>query len=397
MAERVLGFGLDGRVGLHMYFLIKCIDMLAPGGRLAFLLPADVCEGVSSFAAWNRLCALCRLEAVLTFSPDAAPFPNVDTNAMVFLLSRAPAAATFKWMRVMSRDARAVTKALLAPTAYGERSTAATCHLRNISEALATGLSRPVRSEESRGLPLSRFARVVRGIASGANEFFFLTEAQVRSFALPIACFRRAVGRTRDCPEPVLNAAALDRLEREGRPTWLLNLDGSPREHLPGPVQKYLNLGEQGGLPSRALIKSRKPWFRMEQRAPPPILFAYLGRRDCRFILNETDAVPLTGFLCVYPLLGGAASGARNLWMALNHPLTIRNLAFAGKSYGGGAVKVEPRQLDNLEIPYSVLEEFGLSPRPAAQQMALLESRPSFGCRKDAARPRAFSRAKGPS
>jgi adenine-specific DNA-methyltransferase len=95
---------LDGRVGLHLYFLLKCLYLLAPGGRLAFLLPADVCEGVSSSAVWSRICSEYRLEAVLTFSDEAAPFPRVDTNAMVFLISRNTPTDTIKWLRVLRRD-----------------------------------------------------------------------------------------------------------------------------------------------------------------------------------------------------------------------------------------------------------------------------------------------------
>ena len=110
----------------------------------------------------------------------------------------------------------------------------------------------------------------------------------------------------------------------------------------------------------------------MEQRTPPPILFAYLGRRDCRFILNEAGVVPLTGFLCVYPW-DTDREAVRRLWQALNHPDTLQNLAFAGKSYGGGAVKVEPRQLENLEIPESVLKVVGLKSPQVATELILLE------------------------
>ena len=98
----------------------------------------------------------------------------------------------------------------------------------------------------------------------------------------------------------------------------------------------------------------------MEHRAPPPLLFAYLGRRDCRFVLNRARAVPLTGFLCVYPF-DDAPEAVEKLWRALNHPDTLPNLAFAAKSYGSGALKAEPRQLDQLLIPSQVLREAGLS------------------------------------
>jgi hypothetical protein len=111
----------------------------------------------------------------------------------------------------------------------------------------------------------------------------------------------------------------------------------------------------------------------MEERAVPGLLFAYLGRRDCRFIENCAGVVPLTGFLCVYPWDSSKENRVK-LWRALNHPRTIANLAFVGKSYGGGAIKVEPRQLDSLEIPQEVLNEVGLVPAEAFTQLALLET-----------------------
>jgi len=110
----------------------------------------------------------------------------------------------------------------------------------------------------------------------------------------------------------------------------------------------------------------------MEQRREPALLFAYLGRRDCRFVLNRAGVVPLTGFLCVYPWEDDERE-VRKLWRALNHPDTLANLAYIGKSYGGGALKVEPRQLDALEIPHHVLSLLGLRPPAAWVEQRLLD------------------------
>jgi len=381
LAERVLGFALDGRVGLHVYFLLKCLEHLSPSGRLAFLLPADVCEGISSRALWNRLCERYRLEAVLTFAESAAPFPSVDTNAMVFLISNAPPTGRFKWLQVRERDSAAILCALDDPKPEQFADDAIVLHCRSISDGLATGLSRPPRIAGSEGVPLSCYAKVVRGIATGANAFFFLTKDQMKSLGLESRFFVRAVGRTRDCREDILPPDALERLERENRPTWLLNLDATPKNRLPQPLQTYLESGERSKFNERALIQSRRPWYKMEQRTPPPILFAYLGRRDCRFILNKAGVVPLTGFLCVYPH-DSSHEGVLRLWRALNHPNTLANLVFAGKSYGGGALKVEPRQLDTLEIPLSVLQETGLESRPVAIERMLFEKPAKYGVRR---------------
>jgi hypothetical protein len=213
---------------------------------------------------------------------------------------------------------------------------------------------------------------VVRGIATGANEFFFLTREQVRSLEIAPRFFIRAIGRTRDCPHEVLRPSTLEQADLAGRPTWLLNLDNTPKELLPASLRRHLESGERRQFHQRPLIQTRRPWYKMERRNPPPILFAYLGRRDCRFILNEAGVVPLSGFLCVYPV-DSRTEAVRRLWRALNHPDTLRNLAFAGKSYGGGALKVEPRQLEGLEIPEPVLREVGLQSPKVAAELFLFE------------------------
>jgi methylase of polypeptide subunit release factors len=367
LAQSHLGFSLDGRVGLHIFFLLKCLTGLAPGGRLAFLLPADVCEGISSSIFWNRICQQYRLIAAMTFADEAAPFPTVDTNAMVFFFTKEKPLEEFLWLRACEKDGEAISVALDKQ----KTSSAVSLRHRKLTEALKTGLSRPPRAQNNFGTPLSVFARVVRGIATGSNDFFFLTREQICSHNLPEKFFRRAVGRTRDCPSDRLLRADMDRLEAAGRATWLLNLTDETDDKLPQRLQIYLKSGVQAGLPEKPLIKTRRPWYKMEKRTPPPILFAYLGRRDCRFILNEANVVPLTGFLCVYPW-DTAQAGVKKLWRALNHPDTLANLSFVSKSYGGGALKTEPRQLDQLEIPQSVLDEVGLLPlKPVSQPMLL--------------------------
>jgi hypothetical protein len=367
LAIHCLGFPLDGRVGLHVYFLLKCLEHLAPNGRLAFLLPADVCEGVSSTIFWKRIAERYRIDAVITFDECAAPFPTVDTNAIVFMISNRRPVKKVLWTRLRKPQTEAVLEVLQAGT-----SGVALVHQRDLSELLVTGLSRPPRLNRSHGVPLSAFARVMRGIATGANDFFFLTEEQIHQHGLNKKYFKRAIGRTRDCHKEKLVGSDLEALDQAGRPTWLLSIGKEGKEQLPISLRNYLESGERLGLNEKSLIKTRRPWYRMEERGVPGLLFAYLGRRNCRFIENRAGVVPLTGFLCVYPWDTSNEYRVK-LWRALNHPLTIANLPFVGKSYGGGAIKVEPRQLDSLEIPQEVLNEVGLTPVESLTQPMLFE------------------------
>ncbi len=163
---------MDGRAGLHIYFLIQALSLLQEGGRLAFIMPADVCEGTFATKLWRWIASNYRLDAIVTFAPEATPFPDVDTNPMIFLIQRAAPKEKFLWaichepstqalrmwihsgLGVISNDALSVTE-------------------RDLGEGLATGLSRPPTVKQVTKYVLGDLAEVVRGIATGANEFFF--------------------------------------------------------------------------------------------------------------------------------------------------------------------------------------------------------------------------------
>jgi len=153
---------------------------------------------------------------------------------------------------------------------------------RQLKEGLATGLSRPEQNHNGFPFHLNDFAKVMRGIATGSNEFFFLTAQQVKDLGIPKEFLKRAVGRTKDATESILTVYDVEVLDKENRPTFLLSING--QESYPKAIKDYLKLGEEMGLPTRSLIQQRKPWYKMEQRKVPPLLFAYLGRRNTRFI-----------------------------------------------------------------------------------------------------------------
>lgn len=358
LAAGAIGTPLDGRAGLHVYFLIQALLLLEPDGKLAFLMPADACEGVFSGPLWRWICSRFRLDGVLTFAPEATPFPGVDTNAVAFFITNATPRDTFLWAEA-NQPARVELCRWVRFNGCGPDFEHLTVKRRAVAEGLATGLSRnPDHRVESR-FTLADFARVKRGVETGGNGFFFLTRGQADQIGVPPEFLTLAVGRTRDVEGDLVDAGRIGRLAAQGRPTLLFAPDGRPLEEFPPSVRDYLRHGEALGMAGRAVLAGRRPWYRMERRPAPPILFAYLGRRNARFIRNLAGAVPLTSFLCVYPRQGGQDYVDR-LWQVLRHPDTARNLRLVGKSYGSGAIKVEPRALERLPLPETLVCESGL-------------------------------------
>jgi len=355
---KLLGKALDGRAGIHVYFLLRALELLDVNGRLAFIMPADTCEGVFAPSLWGWITQRYCLDAVVTFSSDASPFPGVDTNPIIVLIRNAPPEEYFLW----SKCTRHETDQLKSWMRSGLTDTSGNDLLierRPLSEGITTGLTRPAIQAEANGPVLGDFVKVLRGIATGANEFFLLTRPQADLLELPDEFLRPTIARTRDVVGDTITPDMLRALAKKGRPTLLLSPDGRPVHEFPTSVRKYLAHGEEMGLPEKPLIAQRRPWYKMEVRTVPSFLFAYLGRRNSRFIRNLAGVVPLTGFLCVYPLQD-ESDYIDKLWHVLRHPLTTANLTLVGKSYGGDAIKVEPRALERLPLPKPVVSDVGL-------------------------------------
>jgi len=357
ISNSILNYSIDGRAGIHIYFLLQALKLLENNGKLAFIMPADTCEGVFANDLWNWIIRNYCLECVITFRPEATPFPKVDTNPIIFLIKKNYQQNKLLWIRVkekFSDDLRNFIKSGMSLRNFNSLD----IEEREIKEAISTGLSRSKVINNSNH-KLVDFANTMRGIATGANKFFFITKEKAKELNIPNEFLKPAISRTRDVPNSIINKDTLIKLEKKNKPTLLFSPDGRALSDFPKEVQKYLIYGEKLGLNNRPLIKTRKPWYKMEKRKIPKFLFAYLGRRNARFIKNEAKVLPLTGFLCIYPKFDNKEY-LENFWKILNHPETIKNLFLVGKSYGNGAIKVEPRALENLPIPDILIKKYNL-------------------------------------
>lgn len=347
ICQRILGFTIDGRSGLHIYFLIQALSLLENGGRLSFIMPSDTVEGIFAKKLWNWLTLHFRLDCVVSFTPEATPFPNVDTNALIFFIKKDNPYKRFLWVKSNKPNSDDLKE--FVKSNFNLKKNSLEVIDRDLAEALKTGLSRSPLINHS-DYKLSDFARVMRGIATGANDFFFLTIKKAIELKINDEFLKPAIGRTRDIKGAYITEKDIADLVDKGRPTLLFSPDGRNLHEFPSDVQKYILYGESLKLNERSLIKTRKPWYKMEQRNIPKFLFAYLGRRNARFIRNDANVLPLTSFLCVYPHFDNETF-VKQLWEIISAPETVDNLRLVGKSYGSGAIKVEPRALENLPIP----------------------------------------------
>ena len=190
----------------------------------------------------------------------------------------------------------------------------------------------------------------MRGIATGANDFFVLSDDEVAKWELDPTILRPVLTKTREVPGYVFRRADFEALGRKGKKRWLLYLTTPVT---PGTAEaRYIQHGEVRGLHKRSLVSTRPLWYLMEQREPAPIYFTYLSRKRPRFIYNKTKALALNVFLCIYPIsdISSDPTALKALLAVLNSLIAKDSLRYVGRSYGGDTLKIEPREMDQLPV-----------------------------------------------
>ena len=203
---------------------------------------------------------------------------------------------------------------------------------------------------------------VRRGIATGANDFFIIDSDTVARYDIPSVFLKPILPSPRYLREPIIRAT-VDGLPDV--PCWRYLLDcylepDEVRRQYPG-LWRYLEEGMAKGIPDGYLCAQKEVWYYQEKRDPAPFLASYMGRangnRECpiRFFVNLSDAIVTNVFLNLYPTsdltacLDGEKDRLIELGLALND-VPAERILHAGRAYGGGLHKIEPRELLEVQL-----------------------------------------------
>lgn len=207
--------------------------------------------------------------------------------------------------------------------------------------------------------------KIKRGIATGANKFFILSEADAHSKQIPTSTLRPILPSPRYVPEDMIEP------DKYGNPIldrrlFLLDTRMSEsqiqREH--PALWAYLEEGRAKGVHEGYICRHRPLWYKQDHRPAAPIVCTYLGRgsksnpRPFRFIRNRSLATVANVYLAMYPSSALEHEVQNNpelmdrLWMMLNN-LDIASILGEARVYGGGLHKLEPSELAKVPLPHA--------------------------------------------
>lgn len=345
---REAGVRLSKLTNLYALFMLKAAGSVREGGTIVFITPAEFFytgygRAVKSFIAGNLT-----LEALVTFDFAGTVFGGALTTSTISVMTnKRPAAGHLTTLVSAGRSLEGVRGALEGSPGGG-----ATARLvrqdRMDPGSRWQNYFAGARRAGGRGraslVPLSREASVKRGIASGANAFFTLTDAERAQWGIEDRFLAPVVSNARQCPGYEITKGHMRGLAAAGRKVHLLYCAGPPSAS----VLRYARDGERRGIDRGYLCRHRTPWYSMERREPAPILATAFSRGNMRFVHNRAGCLSLAAYHGVYPRCAGGAR-TKALLCYLNSGYCMSLQAEVRREYGNGLHKFEPSDL--LQLP----------------------------------------------
>lgn len=342
--ERRLGVRFNRLAALHVLFLVRALEVAADEARIAFITPGDWLDVGYGKKVKEFLLSRAHVEAILLIEESHLFFEGVLTTAAITLIRKtAPTGEPTKVLRIDGDPTRFKPK-LIVDLLAG-RVGLNDMHDEPVKLDPAAKWSRPSAKRRS-GKRLGSIARVRRGIATGSNSFFVLSEAERKQIGLQKRQLKRCITSPRVFTGTELTAEAMDAFP-DDVPRWLVDCADPQASKRDSPLGRYLRRGIRLGIHQGYLAEGRYPWHKLEQRGESHILFTYFNRDAPRFVRNRCSAVPLNNWLIIEPVESVEADA---LFKALGSKSVGEQLIERRRVYGGGLWKLEPSELVEVRI-----------------------------------------------
>jgi len=326
------------------HFVVHAGAFLRPKGRLALILPAELIH--TTYAAPLREHLRCSFEEIHIVSFRQAVFPGVQEEVVLLLAAgKGKGPGRLGLIEVETGADLADLGDVLMGAEVFAPGEAPQKWIPGYTDHPGVITLEHLRS---RGFlsPLADLGKANIGFVSGANEYFVLGPEEAAHWCLPESSLRPALIRARQIPGLQITSADIALVKSRGERCllWL------PGERLTSAEQTYIQRGEDLGYARRYKCRVRSPWFRVPGVMAPEAFLTYMSDVVPRLCLNRARVVSSNTLLNIR-LSGVPAALRRPFVTAFYNSATLLSCERVGRSYGGGVLKLEPREADRILIP----------------------------------------------
>ncbi|WP_354588553.1 N-6 DNA methylase [Janibacter sp. UYMM211] len=359
------GVALSGLASSWAAFVAHSAGFLVRGGRLGLVLPAELLS--VNYAAPVRRFLLENFASVELVVFDHQVFPGAEADTVLVKAEGWKQPPAQGAVLRQTRDA-----STLSSLGEGTPWQAVDLDERWSASPLSPTSRDALDTMTGDGdlVPLETYGDTSLGAVTGGNRFFSLSPARVRELGIPRADLIRI------SPPGSAHLRGLDltekdlvRLGRQGRSTWLLH----PRRTPGAATARYIESGHTAGVDQAYKCRVRTPWWKVPVLAAPDLFLTYMNADTARLVTNSAGARHLNSVHGVYLSDELRPLAHDVLALAALNSYTVLSAELVGRSYGGGVLKIEPREADRWLMPGpALLRTHGRRLRQVAPQVRSL-------------------------
>jgi len=193
---------------------------------------------------------------------------------------------------------------------------------------------------------LGDVARVGIGYVTGANSFFHLRPSEASRMGIPQAFLHPSVRNGAALPRAAVTHATVRAWLNQDRPVLLLRISGG--QALPAAIEGYLRTPEAIEAKQAYKCRTRAPWFVVPDVQVPDAFLSYMSGDEVSLVANPAKCVGTNSVHTVKLNNGSSIEALRRGWMT---SLARLSCELEGHPLGGGLLKLEPREAANLVLP----------------------------------------------
>jgi len=349
--EKQIGKKLLGYSNIASIFLVKALHELKPNGRLAFIMPFEFFNTGYGKEIKRSLLEKHLLKQIIIFSNEKDIFPDAITTVSILLCKydrkNDPIKLTFISKKTEMENINYIGDYFQATINQNELP---------IDQKWTTIINSHLFKEEKMPdgfCPLTYYGKVMRGIATGANEFFAINMSRIKELGLPNKNLTKCITKSQQIKKFVFTEKDFDELVKLDKPVFCFNVkDLNDKATL-----NYIRYGEKKAYNNRYLTRNRSPWFKVEYRKPAPILFGVFNRGRLKVVRNFSSAINFTCFHSFYPNIFGM-NILNKLFVYFISDFGQKIIQLNKRIYGDKLDKFEPGDLNDVMCPN--FEQFNL-------------------------------------
>ncbi|HHT9007270.1 TPA: HsdM family class I SAM-dependent methyltransferase [Burkholderia cenocepacia] len=341
------GVSLTGLASSWAAFTIHSAMFLKQGGRLGLVLPAELLS--VNYAAPVRRFLFNRFRDVQLVLFDEQVFPEAEADVVLLLADgylEGPARhATIR----QSKNA-----ADLVSLGAGQIWTPTDPAAKWTSSLIDPKAIEPLHGLLQSGLftSLEKWGDTTLGIVTGNNKYFTLSPQRVKELGLRRnELLRLSPPGSSHLRGLSLSSAMLTKLGREGHATYLFYPGNPPSAE----AAAYIEDGHRTGVDTAYKCRVRKTWYQVPLVPAADLLLTCMNADTPRLTANEAGARHLNSVHGVYFDGAYRELGSELLPLASLNSVTLLHAEMVGRAYGGGILKIEPKEADVWAMPSPAL------------------------------------------